>query len=107
MTRIEQLKQFIADDPSDPFPVYGLALEYLHHQPLLAQEVFRELLTRFPDYLPTYYPAAHLFIELGRTSEGEDVFRRGIDLARAQGDRKTEGELKQAYELWLFERDGR
>jgi len=105
MTRIEQLKQYIAEDPNDPFLRYGLALEYLHDQPRLALAVFEELLASFPDYLPTYYPAAHLLIELNETARGEKVFLEGVALARRLGDRKAEQELQQAYQQWLFERN--
>lgn len=104
MNRIEQLHQFIAEDPSDPFPRYALALEYLHHQPDQARKCFEELLERFPDYLPGYYPAAHLYIDLEEADEAERIFQAGIALARKQGDAKTERELRQAYEQWLFER---
>lgn len=104
MNRIELLKQFIAEDPADPFPRYALALEYLHQQPELALKGFEDLLRQFPEYLPGYYPAAHLLIDLGKSEEAERIFQSGIELSRRQGDRKTEGELRQAYEQWLFER---
>lgn len=106
MTRIEQLKQFIAEDPNDPFLQYGLALEFLHHEPHQALAAFERLLKDFPNYLPTYYPAAHLVIELGNSQRGEEIFLSGMELAKRQRDQKTEGELKQAYEQWLFEREG-
>lgn len=105
MTRIDQLKQFIAEDPKDPFLQYGLALEYLHHEPRLALESFESLLTLFPDYLPTYYPAAQLLLELDQIQKAETIFQQGITLAAKQGDRKTETELKQAYNQWLYERE--
>ncbi len=105
MSRIEQLKQFIAEDPADPFPRYGLALEYLHHNADMARQQFQELLTEFPNYLPAYYPAAHLAIDLGNTEDAERLFISGIALAKTQGDRKTEGELRQAYEQWRYERE--
>ena len=104
MTRIEQLHQFIAEDPADEFPRYALALEYLNIDPARAKKEFDELLSRFPDYLPTYYPAAHLMIERGDGERAEELFRIGIDLARRQGNKKTEMELKTAYNQWLFDR---
>ncbi len=104
MTRIEQLNQFIADDPMDEFPRYALALEYLNIDLQRAKKEFDELLSRFPEYLPTYYPAAHLLIELGSTSEAEQVFLKGLDLAKQQGNRKTEMELRTAYNQWQFDR---
>lgn len=104
-SRIDQLKQFIAEDPNDPFPRYGLALEYLHDQPELAWNSFQELMTRFPEYLPTYYPAAHLGIELGRPQEADRIFQEGIAVARKLGDHKTRYELQQAFDQWVFDRE--
>jgi Tfp pilus assembly protein PilF len=104
MTRIEQLKQFIVDDPADAFPRYALALEYLKTEPSLARRQFDELLQQFPDYLPTYYPAAHLLVELGDVTGAERLFQRGIEIAQRQANRKTEMELRQAYNQWQFER---
>lgn len=104
MTRIEQLNQFIAEDPSDEFPRYALALEYLSIEPAQAKREFDALLSRFPDYLPTYYPAAHLLIELGDDGGAEQLFANGIALASRQGNKKTEMELKTALNQWLFDR---
>ena len=104
MTRIEQLIQFIQDDPSDEFPRYALALEYLNTDPASARKEFEELLVRFPTYLPTYYPAAHLMIELGDFAKAETLFLSGMETARTQGNKKTLIELKSAYETWLIER---
>jgi len=104
MSRIEQLKQFIIEDPSDAFPRYALALEYLNTDRLLAREQFDGLLQQFPDYLPTYYPAAHLLIDLGEVAGAEHLFEKGIAVAAQQGDRKAEMELRQAYSQWQFER---
>ncbi len=104
MTRIEQLNQFISDDPTDEFPRYALALEYLNIDPLRAKKEFEELLSRFPDYLPTYYPAAHLLMDLGDVLGAEQLFTKGIDVARRQGNNKTEIELRTAFNQWLFDR---
>ncbi len=103
MTRIEQLEQFITEDPSDPFPRYALALEFLHLDPAKAQAQFESLISQFPDYLPTYYPAAHLLAERGDAQGADTLFQSGIAKARQQGDRKTEHELRQAYSQWQFE----
>lgn len=103
MTRIEQLEKFIAEDPSDPFPRYALALEFLHLSAVKANEQFAQLLSAYPDYLPTYYPAAHLAAESGDSAKAEKLFLAGIEKARAQGDRKTEAELRQALDQWRFE----
>lgn len=104
MTRIDQLNQFISEDPTDEFPRYALALEYLNIDPFRAKKEFEELLSRSPDYLPTYYPAAHLLIELGDAAGAEQLFIKGINLAHLKANQKTEMELRTAYNQWLFDR---
>jgi predicted Zn-dependent protease len=104
MSRIEQLKKFIAEDPTDPFPRYALALEYLRNDAVMAREVFRDLLTKFPHYLPTYYPAAQASAEAGDDSEAARIYKDGITLASKLGERKTEAELRQAHQQWLMEK---
>ncbi|MDZ4715667.1 MAG: tetratricopeptide repeat protein [Cytophagales bacterium] len=103
--RIEQLTQFIQEDPSDPFPRYALALEYLKTNPGQARIEFETLVKQHPNYLPTYYPAAHLMIEIGMEHEAEKLFLRGMDIARQQKNAKAEQELKAAYNVWQVERD--
>lgn len=104
MNRIEQLTQFIKDDPSDEFLRYARALEYLKTNPTLALKEFETLITQNPNYLPTYYPAAHLMIELGLETDAERIFREGIEVARKQKNSKTEQELRSAYDMWQFEK---
>lgn len=100
--RIKQLQQFQQDDPLDPFPVYGLALEYLKTDINKSEEYFNELLQRFPDYLPTYYHAAKLKAELVKTEEAIKIYEQGIELAKRIGDTATLRELKSAYEELTF-----
>lgn len=93
------------DDPSDEFLRYALALEYLKSDPARAQKEFETLITQNPNYLPSYYPAAHLLIELGLETEAERIFLQGIKIARLQKNSKTEQELKSAYDMWQFEKE--
>ena len=105
MNRIEQLTQFIKDDPSDEFLRYARALEYLKTNPTLALKEFETLIAQNPNYLPTYYPTAHLMIELGLETDAERIFRDGIEVARQQKNSKTEQELRSAFDMWQFEKE--
>jgi len=105
MDRISQLESFIKEDPGDPFNHYALALEYLKTDPARAYEQFEWLLKQHPDYLPTYYPLAHLLIDMRRPERGEEVFKLGIEKARVLKDVKTLRELQAAYNDWLFLRE--
>lgn len=100
-TRLEQLLKFYQEDPHDAFNVYGLALEYLKSDVKKSEALFDELLTNIPDYLPTYYQAAILKVELRRNEDAVAIFKKGIDLAKKMNDRKTLHELQSAYDELL------
>jgi Tfp pilus assembly protein PilF len=100
--RIAQLEEFLKEDPNDAFSTYALALEYLKSNQKKSYELFESLLTTQPEYLPTYYPFAHLLIEMLQPEKAETIFRQGIEIARRANDLKTLKELKSAYNDWLY-----
>lgn len=104
MERIEQLKKFVKEEPEDAFLHYALALEYLKFDSGKAKSEFEDLLRKHPHYLPTYYPAAHLMIELGDEAEAEKLFTKGMEIAKSQLDQKMLMELRAAFEVWQLER---
>jgi len=103
--RITQLLKFLEEDPEDEFVHYALALEYLKFDLQKAKTEFENLLQKHPDYLPTYYPAAHLMIDLNQLERAEQLFNSGIELAKAQNNQKARMELQSAYMVWQTERD--
>lgn len=99
------LKQFIQEEPSNPFNKYALAMEYYDTQPTDSLSLLNSLLNDHPDYLPTYFKAAHLLWENGQWSKADEVFQKGIQLADKQQDRKALQELKSAYQNFQFDQD--
>jgi len=97
MDRIETFKTFISRSPADPFPRYGLAMEYKgagrHAE---AWTVFQELLATFPDYVPTYLMAGGTLSALSRTDEAAEIFRKGIEVSGRKGDTHARKELETA-----------
>lgn len=103
LTRLSQLLAFYEEDPSDPFNVYALAIEYLTNEPIKSLAHFRELLDKHPTYLPTYYHAAELLANLGLRDEADKVYLAGIALALDQKQTKALQELRNAYQNFLME----
>lgn len=101
--RIQLLRQYIEDEPGDPFNVYALAMEFLDAEPAQARTLFDQLLTEHPDYLATYYHAAALYSEINDRDRAVQLYEQGIDLARRQGNDKTLLELQRAKRA--FEED--
>ena len=72
------LEQFVAEDPTDPFNHYALALELTKSDKQKAKEVFDKLISTNPDYVATYYQAALLYLELSLNEEAMIIIERGI-----------------------------
>lgn len=97
MDRIETFKTFISRSPADPFPRYGLAMEYKTKGALdEAWTAFSELLEKFPDYVPTYLMAGTTLVALGRQAEAAQVLRRGVEVSGQRGDLHAKKELESA-----------
>lgn len=103
--RISLLEQFIKDEPSNPFNKYALAMEYYETQPYDSLSLLDSLLNDHPDYLPSYFKAAHLLWEHEKWEKANEVFRKGIQLAAEQNDQKALSELKSAYQNFQFDQD--
>lgn len=105
LDRIQLLRQFAEEEPENPFNGYALALEFRESDPKEAQSLFAKLLSEHPTYLATYFPAAHLYAEMGEIDQAKMVFESGISLAREQKNAKALQELQNAYQNFLFEND--
>ncbi len=83
MSRLEMLKEHLAEFPNDPFGRYGLAMEYANsgdHDAALAE--FATLLKDNPDYTAGYFMAAQTLAKIGKAEDARemltqrDLFRR-------------------------------
>jgi tetratricopeptide (TPR) repeat protein len=99
--RIDQLIQFIKDDPDDPFNHYALALEYCKTDETRAMDIFENLLRNHGEYIPVYYQLAQLYTRVGRKEKAIQTFNAGIAIAKEQQDHKTLRELNTALEELL------
>jgi tetratricopeptide (TPR) repeat protein len=99
MSRIEQLRSFIADDPKDIFSKYALALEYAANE--MIEEAIVELKSLkeiSSDYLPLYYQLGKLYEKTGNIQLAMDAYQTGIPIAQVQKNTRTLSELKSALE---------
>lgn len=101
--RLEILRQFVAEEPQDPFNHYALATELLKFDKTESRQIFEYLLKNHADYLATYYHLGALYVELGEHQSAEITYLSGIELARKIGNDKTLKELKGAYQMFLDE----
>lgn len=93
-SRIDEILQIIEMAPDDPFPRYGLAMEYKNagrHDEAL--QVFAELQKRHPSYPAQYLMHGNLLAQLKRTAEAQAVYEAGLREVRNPHAR---GELQAA-----------
>ena len=104
-SRLEQLQIFFEQDPNDPFNIYALALEYQNSDVEKALELYETLLSKHENYVATYYHAARLYADLEESEKAREIYQKGITISQKLGDTHALGELKKAYEQFLFEED--
>lgn len=105
LDRMELLREYILEEPENPFNRYALALEIKAIDPDEASALFDFLLNNHTSYLPVYFPSAHFFFELGQIEKAREIFEKGISLARIQSNDKALKELQNAYQNFLFDND--
>ena len=92
--RQEQIEALLADDPDDPFLLYGHALEYLSAGDESAGLAGLQALLAKQPYVPAFLQAGQILARQNRAAEAREVFQRGIEVARHQGDAHAAGEME-------------
>ncbi|WP_298390681.1 hypothetical protein [Hydrotalea sp.] len=103
MNRIEQLNNFLKENPKDNFVRHSLALEYIKMgDDLKARILFEEILDDSPDYVGSYYHLAKLLERLHQTNLAIEWYEKGMLAARHANDMHAYKELQSAYEDLIY-----
>jgi hypothetical protein len=96
MSRRAKLEAMLAEDSSDVFLRYALALE-LEKEGDFEGSLARlaELQRGDPPYVPAFFMAAQQLVRLARIAEARTALRDGIDQARQQGNSHAAGEMSE------------
>ena len=95
--RLDMILDMLQSNPDDTFLRYAVALEYIKlEENEKAIHYLKSLIKDFPDYLPTYYQYGKLLEEKGKTDKAILIYKKGREVATAQKDTKTLGELSEA-----------
>jgi len=98
-SRIQQLLEFIEEDPNDVFTHYALALEFWNlnqlEEALVSMLKAKELDN---EYLAIYYQLGKILEALKEYSKAREIFEEGMRIAKSQQNSKTYSELEFALE---------
>ena len=98
--RLDILKQMVAQDATNTFARYGLAMEYAKSGDLAtASAEFLALITQKPDYSAAYYHGGQALEKLGRVDQARDLYEKGIEATTRSGDAHTRAEIEAALNL--------
>ena len=99
MSRIDAIRKIVDQQPNDPFPRYGLAMELKTLGRLDEAHVeFDELEKRHPDYVPQFLMHATVLRGLGSKPDARAVLERGLAAATKKRDGHAQSELQAAID---------
>lgn len=102
LSRKEMIFDMLVKEPNDTFLNYALAMEQLATSDFeLAEAQLQKTLSIDPAYLPCFYQLGQVWEKLGNTEKALGFYKQGLELAKAQNNRKAQGELSEA--IWMLE----
>jgi len=95
MDKIAALTEILAQDPTNAFARYGLAMEHASQgNTETALSEFHQLVTDHPDYTAGYFMAAQTLAKAGRKDEASTRLTEGIASARRTGNQHALSEMQ-------------
>ena len=95
MDKVSMLSEILAQNPTDAFARYGLAMEYASRGEIEnSLQEFGRLLTEHPDYTAGYFMAAQTLAKAGRTAAARGRLTEGISSARRTGNQHALSEMQ-------------
>jgi tetratricopeptide (TPR) repeat protein len=97
MERLQQLMQFLEENPTDSFLQYAIAMEHVKRcEYEEGLKYFENLIKSEPNYIGTYYHLGKLYQKLQRRDDAENCYTRGLVVAKKLNDQHAHSELLNA-----------
>jgi tetratricopeptide (TPR) repeat protein len=98
--RLAQLQKMLQQQPTDPFLLYGIAMEHKkRNDSAAAIEFLNRAIQSDPNYSYAYFQRGQVQEQLSDMESAKESYRRGIDVARISGDAHAQSELQGALEM--------
>ena len=100
MSRLDQVKALVEQDPANSRVRYMLAMEYMSTRDFgAAVAELEELLRRDAAYVSAYYQAGRASEEAGNEERARQFYRDGMAAATRAGDTHALSELQAALDI--------
>ncbi len=97
MSRLQLLKDMLAEEPNEPFLLFAIAKEFEGENDLTqAQTYYEKLRQTSPNYVGTYYHLGKLYEKLERIEQAIETYKTGMQVAKAERDNHALAELAGA-----------
>ena len=94
-TRLEMLKEMLAQNPANKLARYGLAMEYSGSgETDQAVTEFKRLIEQDALYANAYFMAAQTLQRAERIEEAREMLTKGIHASQRAGNRHAESEMQ-------------
>lgn len=98
--RLPQLQAMLAKEPTDPFLLYGIAMEYKkQNNSAAALDYFSRTLQADPGYCYAYFQAGQVHEITGDIAAAKKAYQDGIAAAKKKGDAHAEQEIAGALSM--------
>lgn len=98
--RLAKLLKMAEREPSDPFLLYGIALEHKKAgEQSKALEYLDRVLRLDPGYCYAYHQKGLVYESAGDNDAAADAYRQGIEAARKKGDDHARQEIEGALQM--------
>ncbi len=95
MDKIAALSEILAQNPTDSFARYGLAMEHLAQGSTdAALAEFAATTEHNPDYVPAYQMSGQTLAKLTRNEEAKARLHAGLEAAQRTGNRHAASEMQ-------------
>ncbi len=100
MSRLDQLHTLLERTPTDPFLLYGIALEHKKAgDKQQSLEWLNKTIQTDPKYCYAYYQKGQVHESTGDETAARDAYLAGIRAAKEVGDAHAQGELQGALDM--------
>lgn len=96
-SRVEVLRQLLAQDPASTFARYGLAMEHVKANQLAeAVSEFEAVIATDPQYSAAYYHGGQTLEKMSELDRAREIYRRGL---AASTDAHARAEMQAALDI--------